>query len=173
MDAPDRLSSRLVFNGKRSTKQLGLVSEAAVLHLFAKAGYVVSLPFGENAPYDMIVEDGEGRLSRIQVKTGRLRDGCVRFNAVSVHAHRNAAAKRYHGKIDAFAVYCPENGKFYIVPIDDPVAKASIGWLRIAPARNNMRAKIHWADRYAVRPGKESPALFDAGLMGTGAVGGD
>lgn len=173
MDVLDRSGSRLVFNGKRSTKRVGLISEAAVIHLFAKAGYVVSLPFGDNAPYDMVVEDTEGRLSRIQVKTGRLRDGCVRFNAVSVHAHRKAAATRYHGKIDAFAVYCPDNEQFYIVPIDDPVAKAAIGWLRVVPARNNMRAKIHWADRYVVREHAESPAYCDAGLFETGAVGGD
>ena len=140
--------------------------------MFASAGYVVSLPFGDNAPYDMIVESDLGCLSRIQVKTGRLRDGCVRFNTVSVHAHRNAPPVRYHGKIDAFAIYCPDNRQFYIVPIGDPAAQAPVGYLRVAAARNNMRVGIRWGSEYLVRDG-EKPPLFKTKPLDHGAVGGD
>ena len=39
-----------------------------------EAGYAVSKPFGENQRYDLVIDDGE-TLARVQVKTGRLRNG--------------------------------------------------------------------------------------------------
>jgi hypothetical protein len=47
-----------------------------------EAGLDIYLPFGENTRADLIIDDG-GRLSRVQCKSGRLRDGAVRFSTCS------------------------------------------------------------------------------------------
>jgi hypothetical protein len=54
------------------------------MHDLVRAGYLVSIPFGEDHRYDLVVEK-DGILSRVQVKTGRLRNGVVMFNCYSSH----------------------------------------------------------------------------------------
>jgi hypothetical protein len=133
---------------KRDTKAIGDRSEAAVLYHLAHRGYLVSIPFGENHRYDLIADDGE-RLLRIQVKTGRIRHGAILFNCCSTHGHRRSGSlsiRPYFGEIDYLAVYCPENGKTYIIPEKDLVR--TIGSLRLAPTGNRQGRRIRWAAKY-------------------------
>ena len=118
---------------KRDTKSIGDFSELMVLLALTEAGYDVSIPFGENHRYDMIA-DKDGVLSRVQVKTGRLRDGAVLFNCCSSHTHRNGKSRSYVGEIDYFGVYCPELRSVYLLPIQD-TARLN-GTLRIRATRN-------------------------------------
>jgi hypothetical protein len=110
-------------------------------------GYIVSKPFGENARYDLIADDGE-RLLRVQVKTGRIRRGVIMLSACSTHGHRRTEVKSrpYHGEIEYLAVYCPDNGKVYLIPEAD-LTRSSI-YLRLVPPRNNMQKTIRWASQY-------------------------
>lgn len=133
---------------KRNTKRVGIVSELVAMERFAAAGFRLLLPFGENSPYDLVLENRKGRLFRVQVKTGRLRRGVVLFNCVSNHGHRKSPRTRYVGMIDAFAIYCPDNHEFYVIRIDAPAVTTSYGSLRIAAAANNMQKTIHWARDY-------------------------
>lgn len=130
---------------------------------FVKLGYRVSLPFGESTPYDLIVESPNDTLFRIQVKTGRLRNGVIRFAAVSSHFHRGRPATRYDGKIDAFAVYCPANDSCYLIDVSDICVRGDFGSLRVDPPLNNMERGIHWAHNYLMRD-EESPELFRSKL---------
>ena len=77
----------------RDTKSVGDLSEMLLAGKLALAGYGVAFPLGENQRYDLIIEKNEV-LSRVQVKTGRLRNGVVRFNCYSSHAHRNGPSTR-------------------------------------------------------------------------------
>jgi len=136
---------------KRDTKRVGDISEAVVIAEFVKAGYYVSIPFGENHRYDLIVER-DNVLSRIQVKTGRLRRGVVIFNCCSSHAHRGARSRPYTSvEIDYYAVYCPQTGETYLVPVSD--GTKTWGSLRIAPARNGQSRKMRWASQYILSKG--------------------
>lgn len=45
-----------------------------LMHDLRKAGYLISIPFGEDHRYDIIAEKDD-RFYRVQVKTGRLRKG--------------------------------------------------------------------------------------------------
>ena len=79
-----------------------------VMLALVAAGYRVAIPFGEDQRYDLIIEK-DNVLSRVQVKTGRLRKGVVMFNCSSSHAHRGGVACRvYTGEIEYFGVYCPD-----------------------------------------------------------------
>ncbi len=113
-------------------------------------GWVVLLPFGENSRYDLVVDD-KGVLSRIQCKTGRLREGCIRFKPCSTYAHHQTTsrARAYHGEVDYIGVHCPETGGVYLIPINElPVTNKAT--LRIRPTRNHQRKHIRLASQYQI-----------------------
>ena len=56
---------------------VGTQTEATVLAALARYGHQVLLPFGEGYPYDLAVDVADGRIVRVQCKTGRLRGGCA------------------------------------------------------------------------------------------------
>lgn len=132
---------------KRETKSVGDLSEVILLYAFVTMGYQVSVPWGENHRYDLIVEK-ENTLLRIQVKTGRLRMGSIWFNAYSSHAHRNGGQRSYRGDADYFGVYCPDVQRVFLVPVEDVTENQ--GCLRWARAKNSQSRKIRWADRYVL-----------------------
>jgi hypothetical protein len=132
---------------KRDTKVVGDVSELRVMAALARAGYVVAKPFGENARYDLIVDDGS-TLQRVQVKTGRIRGDVLMFNCCSTHGHRRTVemTRPYTGQIDLLAVFCPTNEKVYLLP-EAHLTRSKIQ-LRLAPPRNNMVKSIRYAVWY-------------------------
>lgn len=119
----------------------------------------VLTPWGENCRYDFVVETDEGQLLRIQCKTGRLRDGAVRFPPRSLTYHHplnrrtgptDTASRDYRGQADLFGVYCVETGKVYLVPVDE--VPTTLAALRTEPTRNGQKAGIRWAAQYELCP---------------------
>ena len=164
--------SRTTENGKRNTKRVGIVSELVAMERFAAAGFLMCVPFGDCAPYDLILDNRRGQIYKVQVKTGRLRKGVVLFSCVSNHGHRKMPATQYIGMIDAFGVYCPDNDEFYVVPIDSPDVTATHASLRIAEPINNNAKLVHWARHY--RYDENSPDALDIGVaLKSGAAGED
>jgi len=145
LQAQYELKSLLHETTKRDTKRIGDISEAQVITAFTKLGYQVLLPFGENHRYDLVVDDGKNLL-RIQVKTGRVRGGVIKYNCSSTHAHRGETSRPYFGEIDYLAVYCPQTEKVYILP--EKELTASVAHLRLLPTRNNMKKTIRWASDF-------------------------
>ena len=70
---------------------------------YVEAGFAVSMPIGGGAPYDLIVDTGE-RLLKAQVKTGRLRNGCVIFPMQRFSGHSGKPQSYVQGEIDFFAI---------------------------------------------------------------------
>ena len=66
-----------------NTVQKGDISEAKILARFVELGYPVLLPWSNGERYDMVIEK-DGEFLRIQVKTGRVENGCIHFNTSSV-----------------------------------------------------------------------------------------
>ena len=114
-------------------------------------GYSIYTPFGDNTRCDLIVET-EGRIARVQCKSGRLRNGAVEFAVCSTYGHHKnprARARDYHGEVDYFAVYCVETSGVYLVPIGElPGTRAA--FLRVEPSRNGQRRLIRFAARYEI-----------------------
>jgi PD-(D/E)XK endonuclease len=132
-------------------KTKGDLSTLAIILALRTNGFDVSVPFGENTRYDLIIDDGT-TLGRVQCKTGRLRRGAVIFNACSYYAHHpnpKVTYRNYLGQIDFFAVCCRETSQVYLIPIGDiPLGRA--GTLRVDPPRNNQRRRIRFARDYAI-----------------------
>ena len=139
---------------KRNTKRVGDISELRVMLALVNDGYRVAIPFGEDQRYDLIIEK-DNVLSRVQVKTGRLRKGAILFNCYSSHTHRGGAACRmYTGEIEYFGVYCPDTRGVYLLPLDEVTVQQ--GALRVVPPKNGQVKGLRWAERYLLEPGRES-----------------
>lgn len=147
---------------KRNTKHVGDISEIMVIGALIRAGYYVSIPFGENQRYDLIAEKNN-ILYRIQVKSGRLRKGAILFACYSSHSHRGGGLRRYDGEIEFFGVYCSEVDSVYLIPIADIAAWQ---WsLRIDPPKNSQSKKVRWASRYLLESGRGSGGSRSIGPM--------
>ena len=135
----------------RHPKTIGDETTLAVMTALQRADVAVLLPFGENTRYDLVIDDG-ATFSRVQCKTGRLRDGAVRFNVCSCYGHhqRPGESRRgYRGQIEFFGVYCPETTGVYLVPIAEVPLRCQAA-LRVDEPRNNQRQRIRRASDYEI-----------------------
>ena len=78
---------------RQDNKSVGERSEAVILARFVEPGFKVFCPWGENHRIDMLIEDEDENLYRIQCKTGRVYRECVRFNTVSSYAHHRKGGR--------------------------------------------------------------------------------
>jgi len=138
---------------KRNTKRVGDISELRVMMALVSVGYRVAIPFGEDQRYDLIIEK-DNVLSRVQVKTGRLRRGAIFFNCTSSHVHRGGTRKMYVGEVEYFGVFCPDNDSTYLLPIDEILVQEGV--LRVLPPKNGQIKGLRWADRYLLQHGRET-----------------
>jgi len=128
-----------------NTKDRGDKTEAKVIHEMISHGDSVSIPFGDNDKYDLIVDDG-GKLYRIQCKTAWQNKGeTIRFNTHSQTTRKgNYHENTYHGEIDAFVVRYPRNEKTYWIRIGEATEQKME--LRFNGEFNHP--SINWADEY-------------------------
>lgn len=128
-----------------NSKDVGDETEAKILHRLVSCGYNVSIPFGDNDKYDLIVDDGNS-LYRVQCKTGWTTEkGTMRFNTHSQTTKEGEYHEStYHGEIDAFIVRHPENKKLYWIDIDDATTKKMV--LRFEAEIDHP--SINWASEY-------------------------
>lgn len=100
--------------------------ELAELEFYVQAygrGMVVSKPFGDNAKYDFIVDNG-GRLSRVQVKSVGSTQGTSSTSGNSSYrvllAYGANNKKPYTSKdVDMFAVWVIPERCWYFIPVGD------------------------------------------------------
>ena len=129
---------------KDNPKAIGEQSEAMILARFLSKGEIVSIPFGNNQRYDLLL-DRNGSFVRVQCKTGRIRKNTVKFNCCSTSGGKSK--KNYKGQADLFAVYCPDNNSVYLVPVLD--APSVTCMLRINTPKNKGKQKtIRYAEDY-------------------------
>jgi hypothetical protein len=161
------------------TSQRGLMSHTAILNRLVQLEYDVLLPWADHLGYDLaycVTEEHrsfgffvheECHLVRVQCKTARIEKNgeCFAFNTVSTSPGKHSTRKRtYVGKAEYFAVYLPDNGKVYMISVNE-APKSSDMILRFKNAgviRSNGRQswrvpyeeavtsgiKYNWAEDY-------------------------
>ena len=132
-------------------KSKGDRTTLAVMIALREEGYAISIPFGENTRYDLLIDDGN-TIGRVQCKTGRLRAGAVLFNVCSCYGHHSNPAqvrRDYHGEVDYFAVFCKETDGVYLVPIHQ-ISTRVLGTLRVTPPRNNQMKHVRLAADFQI-----------------------
>ena len=140
-------------------KAVGDRSTLATMVALERCGYALYLPFGENTRTDLVIDDGLS-LARVQCKTGRLREGAIRFAVSSSYAHHRRPTRRrdYRGEIDFFAIFCPEAGGVYLLPIADVENRTACA-LRVTEARNGQVQRTRAADQYVIGVVRAEPSL--------------
>jgi hypothetical protein len=131
-----------------TTDQKGAIAEMAIALKATLLGVDVFRPVAEGGRYDLIFDLGE-RLWRVQCKwASRYGDVLI---ARTYRARRNldGLVRRLYtpDEIDAFAIYCMEIDRCFFVPMTHAAGMQEIR-LRLSPAKNNQRRRIHWADAF-------------------------
>jgi hypothetical protein len=126
----------------------GAIAEAAITAAAVELGFVVLRPLVEGRRYDLVIDTGP-ELLRVQCKWAP-RKGSVVLVHVSTcrHTPRGYVYSTYgEAEIDGFGIYCQELKRCFYVPIS-AVAGQRAMHLRLAPAANNQKAAINYADDF-------------------------
>jgi hypothetical protein len=131
-------------------KQKGDVAELRAAFDLRERGCRISIPFGEEADYDLVIER-DGKLERVQVKYTESNGEVVEVKCRS-HSLTNGRIRRtkhYTAEtIDWLAVYDRTTDRCYYVPASELADGRSLLHLRLTPTRNGQRAGIRFAEHY-------------------------
>ena len=131
-----------------NSKQKGNLTELQCLTAFYQEGCHVSLPYGENSRYDMIV-DVDDVLIRVQVKTSSPKgEGAIGFSCRSSHVNSMGVKNvRYSAQeIDYFATFW--DGQCYLVPVSECSTEKT---LRFVPPKSGQIKGITFASEYTIQ----------------------
>ncbi len=134
-----------------NSKTKGNRAELNVLYRFSEAGFSVSIPFGDNAPYDLIVESPSKKLYRIQTRWCSWKG-----EVLSVSLQRSSQGVSFPldlTRIDAMVAF---DGKdLYLIPVTGLTVATAIQ-LRRSPAKNGqtkgVRLSSDFKDRFDLLP---------------------
>lgn len=135
-----------------NTKQKGDIAETKFISMLVEKGYNVSLPFGDNTKYDLVVENSEGDLEKVQIKHGNYCEDTVRFNLeseTSIDGERNRVPYK-ENEVDWFGVYVPETDCYYKIPFEETPRTEM--YLRTEKPENNQTKGINFAEDYRMHP---------------------
>ena len=127
----------------------GDISEIQVAAALMRTGRRVLRPISSGPRYDLLIDNGDGTFSRVQCKTGLMKDGFIVFRTRNFDGRRPNGVS-YRGQIESFGVFCPQNGRTYLVPMASLAASDSTARLRLRPARNGQRAGVRLAEEFDI-----------------------
>ncbi|MFL5969288.1 MAG: group I intron-associated PD-(D/E)XK endonuclease [Gaiellaceae bacterium] len=130
-----------------TTDQKGAVAELAIAKAAADLGVGVWSAYTVER-YDLIFDLRPGLL-RVQCKWASRRGDVISVPCYRNRRNRNGLLRQYYSpeEIDAYAAYCPEGERCYLLPIAEFPNRIAIH-LRMAPPKNNQNLRINWAENY-------------------------
>ena len=131
-----------------TTDRKGSIAEMGIAWHAYLLGVDVYKPLFEGGRYDLIF-DLDDRLWRVQCKWGRRHGDVIIVRCYSTRRAREGLRQRLYSpaEIDAVAAYCADLDRCFFLPIEHFVGQRNIQ-LRLAPARNNQRLRVNWADEF-------------------------
>lgn len=155
MDATVGLTSRGGENPARkimrklNPKETGIESEMAIIRDLIFKRYIVSLPYGDNAPYDLIAQKGN-KLIRIQCRTARSLNGAMAFKTCNTRTNLNGWVTKKSKGFDWFGVYNKEYDKCLYVKRGNR-HKFSMS-IRIEQSKSNKKKNINFVKDFISGP---------------------
>lgn len=122
-----------------TSKQKGISTELQCLSAFAERGFTVSVPYGDGARYDFIVEINNC-LWKIQCKTATLQEeGVYKIECRSGHSNCTGYIHKNYTKneIDFFCTII--NKQCYLIPVQETSTSKT---LRFTPPKNNNKVTL-------------------------------
>ena len=135
------------------TKTIGDKTEAKVLSVLIQIYPTVLLPFGQNQRYDLVFEDFDGSLKKVQCKTASIKDGAIQFKSYREIGKGSKRIQVPYSKeeIDFFGVSVPDHSEVYLVPIEK--IDHTAGYLRVDPYKKIRNdPKTLWAKDFLLDP---------------------
>ena len=135
-----------------NSKSKGNIGEIKVASEFIKWGCIVSFPFGDNARYDLIIDDGDS-LKRVQVKYADSKENGS-WKCICVSSTNHTTNKNLHGyqnDVDIMAFYIAELDEcimFNISEIKDKNKELREYQEDLLSFRRTLR-KGHWRFRFS------------------------
>ena len=129
-------------------KHKGAQTELQCITYLHGLGYNISIPFGDNARYDLILDTGK-ELLRIQIKTASL---CLDTNdtylvktcSTGINQHQNKIKSYTKDEVEYIGTYIKD--RVYLIPISECGKKEKR--LRFALPKNNQNSKCNMAENY-------------------------
>lgn len=105
----------MLFNQKQI---YGITTELIVAQKFIEKGYIVSIPYGNNSRYDMIV-DTDTDCYRIQVKHASLNDnGSYTVNTSNTVSTTTKNTRKYYSKNDIDFIVSIIEDQLVVIPVE-------------------------------------------------------
>lgn len=111
-----------MFDKCKNTKEQGNIGLGSAIQYFTQNLYTVSLPLNDSQDYDLIIEDKDGCLKKVQVKTSTQLSSHNTYqvnlrvlggNAKKSYVHKKGNEIKY----DLLFILC-DNGDRYLIPKD-------------------------------------------------------
>lgn len=107
----------------KSTVRKGTITETKVILCLLELGYNIFIPYGDGSKVDIVIQDTEGSLFKVQVKTTRVEGIVEIFNAYSTSRTRSTIDSgkkvKYTKKdIDYFSTI-DNKGNVYLIPVEE------------------------------------------------------
>ena len=132
-----------------NSKDKGNIGEALALAEFVKYGVCVSVPYGDNARYDLVA-DFNGKLNRVQVKYCNqiTANDSVTCPCISSKNHTtNKKYDTYINDVDYFVFYIVNWNQLILVPIDYIGNRKTITF-RKNKALTGQTANVNYVDDF-------------------------
>jgi len=133
----------------QDTTSQGDFTETQTAAALVLKGMKVLRPLSSATRCDLLIDHDDGRFTRVQCKTGVLRQGWVVFRMYSTSGH-DTRTKPYAGQVDAFGVYCPRTRRSYLVPMTAFAGCRLFATLRVEPTRNGQRSRTRSAGEFVI-----------------------
>ena len=136
-----------------SSKQKGDIGETTVILEALKRGYRVCNTVGDNARYDLIIDDGE-KLAKVQVKSVFTEADTITVSLSSVSYDKDTGkpgrkANIYDSsEIDYILAVTVYDGNIYKIPPEMLNGLTKSVKLRRTPTSHEQRKGVNWAHRY-------------------------
>lgn len=136
-----------------NSKLKGSIGEYAVTMEFLKMGFTVSHPYGDNARYDLIVDDGK-KLYKVQIKYTSVKTESDSWLCRCISSKNHTTNKRldsYENDIDIIAFYISELNQCIMFTVDEIKGKNTICVREQLPKNNQhniILIKDHTFDNY-------------------------
>lgn len=104
---------------RANPRKQGLIGLGAAIAWFCEQGYGVSIPLNDSQAYDLVVEDGTGRLLKVQVKTTTARNHAGTF-VVSLRTNGGNQSfhttKAFDPRASDLLFVLTDEGAIYVLP---------------------------------------------------------
>lgn len=134
------------------TLSKGMITELKCIEAFISLGYHCSIPYGDCARYDVVV-DIDDKLYRVQCKTSRWstdtaqKEVAFEISTRTSTTNTKKTVRKTYSLTETDFFYTYFNGKSYLVPISEVAEKTAFRWRYEYPSAG-QRKGIHIAKDY-------------------------